>query len=176
MKGGKARAHALSSERRGEIARLAVAARWGKMTDTIKANEFIEHLIQKFGHDLAEYLKGDVLFINSPIFMGLDKSVRQNIESIIRNKKDRKRGKEPKLIVILETTGGYIEVVERICYVFRKHYREVDYIIPDHAYSAGTVLALSGDKIYMDYYSVFGPIDPQVQNSDEKFIPGMGYL
>ncbi len=45
--------------------------------------------------------------------------------------------------------------------VMRKHYKEVSFIVPSHAYSAGTVLVLSGDKIYMDYYSVLGPIDPQ---------------
>lgn len=28
----------------------------------------------------------------------------------------------------------------------------------------------------MDYYSVLGPIDPQIQNDDGKFVPGLGYL
>ena len=45
------------------------------------------------------------------------------------------------------------------------------------AYSAGTILALSGDKIYMDYYSVLGPIDPQFLDSNGKqLLPGVGYL
>jgi hypothetical protein len=77
---------------------------------------------------------------------------------------------------VLETTGGFIETVERIYDVFRTHYREVDFIVPNFAYSAGTVLALSGDRIYMDYYSVLGPIDPQIENDDGKFVPGIGYL
>jgi serine dehydrogenase proteinase len=60
--------------------------------------------------------------------------------------------------------------------VFRKHYKTVLFIVPDYAYSAGTVLALSGDEIYMDYYSILGPIDPQIQSADGRFVPGLGYL
>ena len=35
---------------------------------------------------------------------------------------------------------------------------------------------MSGDKIYMDYYSVLGPIDPQIQNKEGKWVPALGYL
>jgi hypothetical protein len=35
---------------------------------------------------------------------------------------------------------------------------------------------MSGDEIYMDYYSVLGPIDPQYPGEDGKYVPGMGYL
>ena len=41
--------------------------------------------------------------------------------------------------------------------------------------SAGTILALSGDDIYMDYYSVLGPIDPQ-EEIDGKLVPALGYV
>ena len=51
--------------------------------------------------------------------------------------------------------------VERTVGIIRQHYFQVDFIIPDKAMSAGTVCALSGDNIYMDYYSQLGPIDPQ---------------
>lgn len=47
--------------------------------------------------------------------------------------------------------------------------------MPNYAYSAGTILVLSGDEIHMDYYSVLGPIDPQVDSGD-GYVPGMGYL
>ncbi|MCV5791938.1 serine dehydrogenasease, partial [Escherichia coli] len=35
---------------------------------------------------------------------------------------------------------------------------------------------MSGDKIYMNYASSLGPIDPQVQSSDGKWVPALGYL
>jgi hypothetical protein len=80
------------------------------------------------------------------------------------------------LCLIIETTGGFIEVVERIYNVFRKHYTRVDFIVPNFAYSAGTVLVLSGDEIYMDYFSVLGPIDPQLSTENDRFVSGLGYL
>lgn len=43
--------------------------------------------------------------------------------------------------------------------------------------SAGTILAMSGDAIWMDYYSVLGPIDPQVASQDgRRLIPALGFL
>ena len=34
---------------------------------------------------------------------------------------------------------------------------------------------MSGDRIYMDYTSSLGPIDPQIHNGKE-FVPALGYL
>ena len=84
--------------------------------------------------------------------------------------------KRRKLIFIIETDGGYAEVVRRISDALRHHYRVVDYLIPNHAMSAGTILVMSGDAIHMDYHSVLGPIDPQVENQDGKLVPALGYL
>lgn len=56
------------------------------------------------------------------------------------------------------------------------HYAEINFIVPDYAYSAGTIFCMSGDSIYMDYSSVLGPIDPQVLNKDKKFVAALGYL
>lgn len=41
--------------------------------------------------------------------------------------------------------------------------------------SAGTVLAMSGDDILMDYHSCLGPIDPQLQ-LDDRLVPALSYL
>jgi hypothetical protein len=80
-------------------------------------------------------------------------------------------------VVVLETEGGVIDVVQRIVDIMRRYYKEVEFIIPNYAFSAGTVLALSGDAIYMDYYSVLGPIDPQIPAKDGRgYVPALGYL
>ena len=77
---------------------------------------------------------------------------------------------------MLQTTGGIMETVERLVAVMREQYKQVSFVIPDYAYSAGTVLALSGDNIYMDYHSVLGPIDPQIVSTDGQLLPGLGIL
>ena len=101
--------------------------------------------------------------------MGMDDHFRRVIESTTNKTKD--------VAIILETGGGYIEVTERIVSVLRHQYSgEVSFIVPNYAMSAGTVLVMSGDHIFMDYYSVLGPIDPQIQNSAGEMVPALGYL
>src|SRR5439155_9141711 len=79
--------------------------------------------------------------------------------------------------VILETYGGYMETAERMAKAFRHNYQRVDFIVPNFAFSAGTILVMVGDAIHMDYFSVLGPIDPQVERGDNyNLVPAIGYL
>jgi hypothetical protein len=129
-------------------------------------------ILAQHNQEIGKHFDSDVIFIKAPMQQGVDDAVRHEIEEL----KSLKKSKE-KLTVILETTGGYVETVERIANTFRNHYTTVEFIVPNYAYSAGTILVLSGDEIYMDYYSVLGPIDPQVPMEDSEFYaPGMGYL
>lgn len=139
--------------------------------DTVKAEQIIEQTLHQANEAVSRHFDADVFLLNSPMEFGLDDDVRDEIEGI-----SERDGKKGKLLVILETPGGFIETVERIVAVFRRHYDTVEFLIPNFAYSAGTVLALSGDEIYMDYYSVLGPIDPQFRTENGKQVPGMGYI
>ncbi len=117
---------------------------------------------------IGQHLGGvDTMSIVSPIVPGLDTQIRNTIE-INSNKKQ-------KLAVILQTPGGVVEVVERMVGVVRNFYEEVIVIVPDQAMSAGTVFALSADRIMMDYFSRLGPIDPQIFK-DDKLVPVLSYL
>jgi hypothetical protein len=140
-----------------------------------KANELIEVELKECNRRLGEHLSSDVLVLKSPIRFGLDDIIRTEIENL-HDRADKNDVRPDSLTVIVETNGGYIEVVERIYNVFRKHYLIVNFIVPNYAYSAGTVLVLSGDEIYMDYYSVLGPIDPQMESENDRFVSGLGYL
>lgn len=59
---------------------------------------------------------------------------------------------------MLTTLGGSATAAERAVKVLRHFYNEVNFVVPDYAYSAGTILCMSGDNIYMDYFGVLGPI------------------
>lgn len=109
----------------------------------------------------------DVISIVCPMSYPLDSLVKEAIEQF--------KGKRKRIAVILDTLGGISEVVERMVNTIRHHYGEVYFIIPDKAMSAGTIFAMSGDKIFMSYFSVLGPIDPQIEK-DGKFIPAQSYL
>ncbi|MCK5717463.1 MAG: hypothetical protein KAH77_08240 [Thiomargarita sp.] len=84
--------------------------------------------------------------------------------------------KSDNLVFVLYTPGGVAEIVEKMVEIIRHHYKEVWFVVPDMAMSAGTILCMSGDRIYMDYSSALGPIDPQVPNSNGQLVPALGYL
>ena len=123
-------------------------------------------------HQLIEIEKKvdkDVIVIQGGISYGVDTSVRMALERLEDHRDSS--------LVLLSTPGGIVEVVERISSALRHFYKSVDFLIPDQAMSAGTVLALSGDAIWMDYFSRLGPIDPQVLRGDgQLLVPGLSYL
>lgn len=116
---------------------------------------------------IEEILNADILTIFSPMWSGLENIVKNAVE-LSEDRKDR-------IAIVLDTTGGYVEVVERMVYVIRKHYAEVYFLVPDRAMSAGTVFVMAGDQIFMNYSSCLGPIDPQIEK-DGKFVPALSYL
>lgn len=120
---------------------------------------------------LEKHFSGDVAFYFGSIEPSILHAFRDFIESTARNSLyDISR-----LIFVLNSPGGSAEVAEKMVEVIRHHYREVYFVVPDFALSAGTILCMSGDRIYMDYSSSLGPIDPQVWNGNE-WVPALGYL
>jgi membrane-bound ClpP family serine protease len=119
---------------------------------------------------VEDHLKADAIFFYGPIYPSLEKKFRDFLEQLKSDNSERNR-----LAVILDSPGGSAETVEKLVHIVRYHYGEVFFVIPDEAMSAGTIFALSGDKIYMDYTSSLGPIDPQVYNGKE-WVPALGYL
>ena len=141
-----------------------------------KANDIVENSLKDANKALGKKLDAQVIIFRSPLLIGVDDEMRECIEGLV-DLETKEEHRKLRLCVLIETNGGYIEVAERIYRIFRQYYEEVFFIIPSFAYSAGTVLVLSGDEIYMDYYSVLGPIDPQIDgDNDNDQVPGIGYL
>ena len=120
---------------------------------------------------MENHLGGDVLSYYGTIVDGNENAVLRIVEELA-GEPDKKE----KLFIILTTTGGSATAVERYVNIIRHHYNEVNFIVPDFAYSAGTIFCMSGDNIFMDYFSVLGPIDPQVMNKEGKWVAALGYL
>jgi membrane-bound ClpP family serine protease len=120
---------------------------------------------------LEAAFEADVIFFFGPIFPSLERTFRDFIE-ILKAEVAEPRSR---LVVFLNTPGGSAETVEKLVEIIRFHYREVFFVVPDEAMSAGTIFCMSGDKIFMDYTSSLGPIDPQVHNGKD-WVPALGYL
>ncbi|SRR5713226_6886924 len=74
----------------------------------------------------------------------------------------------PTLDIILHSPGGLAESAERIVALLREKFTDIRFIIPHTAYSAATLIALSGNVVLMDDRSALGPIDPQVLWQDSN--------
>jgi len=135
----------------------------------IGANDVIEQQLDGHAGALEAEVKSDVLALFSPLLFGLEKLVRDLVEG------HPARNADGRLMVLVETVGGFATVVERIVRVLRRHYEHVEFLIPSHAMSAGTILVMLGDSIHMDYFSVLGPIDPQLER-DGTMVPALGYI
>lgn len=119
---------------------------------------------------LEDHFEADILAYCGNITDGIENEFLRIIEGLCDEKKRKK------IYIILTTTGGSAVAVERYVNILRNFYEEVNFIVPDYAYSAGTIFCMSGDNILMDFLSVLGPIDPQVPNKDGRWVPALGYL
>jgi hypothetical protein len=136
----------------------------------LPVDDKIKELLDEKLKMLESHFDADIISYNGPFVDGMEPTFVRIVEELVE------KDKRERLCVILTTLGGSAIAVERCVNILRHHYREVNFIVPDHAYSAGTIFCMSGDNIYMDYYSVLGPIDPQVKNKEGKFVPALGYL
>lgn len=122
---------------------------------------------------LEEHFSSDIVFFYGPIFPPADKVFRDFIEKLRAQYPDKER-----VVIFLTTSGGLAETVEKMVDIIRFHYEEVYFVVPDYAMSAGTIFCMSGNKIFMDYSSSLGPIDPQVYAGKEgrDIVSALGYL
>jgi hypothetical protein len=132
----------------------------------------LSHINQE-ARRLEDALESDVVYYHGQIHPAFYQPFRNFIESV----KSKSERLENALSIVLRTPGGSAETADRFVTVVRHHYNIVNFIVPDAAMSAGTIFCMSGDKIYMDYSSSLGPIDPQVMVPDGSgYIPALGYL
>ncbi|MBI3183155.1 MAG: hypothetical protein HYZ28_13545 [Myxococcales bacterium] len=78
--------------------------------------------------------------------------------------------------ILLATPGGSAEQVNLFVEALRPRFDSVEFLIPYKAMSAGTLWALSGDRIWMDHRAFLGPLDPQVPSKDGALVPAQALL
>lgn len=135
-------------------------------------DDTIFQIVREAEADLERRLSANILYFNSEIRMNIFPWFREIIEAIARDP-----AKLDAIAIVLTTPGGEVEAVEKLVEVTRHHFKFLYCIIPVAAMSAGTIFSLAADKIYMDYSSSLGPIDPQVPDREGRFlVPALGYL
>ena len=134
-------------------------------------DETIKDILNEKIRVLEREFDADVAFFYGEIHPSLEKHFRDFIEQL---KADSEFHRD-RLVLVLNTPGGSAETSEKMANILRSNYQEIYFLVPDSAMSAGTILCMSGDRIYMDYSSSLGPIDPQVYYV-KNWVPALGYL
>lgn len=67
-----------------------------------------------------------------------------------------------KITLIINTPGGSLSAAEIIIHSLINHKGKITTYIPYSSMSAGTIITLTSDEIYMDKNAYCGPIDPQI--------------
>jgi len=83
---------------------------------------------------LETQFKADLVFYYGEIHVGIVRPFRDVIEDLQKAPKRKSR-----LVFLLNTSGGSAEIVEKLVDIIRHHYREVSFVVPDFAMSAGTM-------------------------------------
>lgn len=135
-------------------------------------DEVIFDVVQTAEEEVENHLECDVLYYFGELRTGLIPYFRSAVEKMAA-----RPGRRNSIGICLTTPGGEAEAVEKMVEIVRHHYEHFYAIVPRAAMSAGTILCMACDKIYMDYSSSLGPIDPQVPDRDQRvLVPALGYL
>src|SRR5437773_469047 len=108
-------------------------------------DETVKEQLNKALAKLERHFGADVVFYFGEIHTYVVRSFRDFIEQLRKNS-----SRHDTLVVVLNTPGGSVESVEKMVEIMRFHYKRVFFVVPEIAMSAGTILCMSGDSIYMD--------------------------
>jgi len=131
-----------------------------KSTSILYFQDELQRLIKAYNKHTKRYLfvfATDTSKARNGANVSLDQEDFYNIQDTLRDIKQNK------IDFYIETPGGSGEASEEIARFLRKKFDEVNFVISGEAKSAGTILALSGDNIYMTDTGSLGPIDAQIK-------------
>ncbi len=109
----------------------------------------------------------DILVMASDLTKNVNNSIEYSDILPFQDQLSNLSGKE--IDIILETPGGFAEVVEDLVRLIRTKYEKVGVIIPGYSKSAGTIFAMAADEILMGKFSALGPIDAQMVSNGKRY-------
>ena len=130
--------------------------------------------LAQFTPKIEQSFNADLMWFKGPID-GVAVNRFINATQGLRTQPHSENAKKDTLALVLTTEGGVVTDAERIIRFVRARYTTLKIIVLNHAMSAGTIMAMAADEIYMTEISALGPIDPQVP-VDGKLVPALGIL
>ena len=115
---------------------------------------------------VADHRNSPLLVLFWPDTRDIQEEDVRDIRKFIRKNGLSRRRKIEALDVLLETTGGSGDSSYLIGQMFHDYAEKIDVLVPNKAYSAGTVLCLAGTKIIMGEDATLSPIDSNWDNEE----------
>jgi len=123
--------------------------------------------------DIEQYRKKPLLIYATKFLEGMPQGAPNSIDlsdvdgftDLINSVKDNEA-----VDILLHSPGGRPDATERLVGLLRGKFQEVNFLIPHSAYSAATMLALSGNSIILHSSATLGPIDPQINGIPARSI------
>lgn len=136
---------------------------------------------KKYLKKISSLRDGNDILVYAADLSHPDPRISMNYEDLVPVKDQLDNLSGDALDMIIETPGGYGETAEDLVKMLRCKYRQVNFIVPGCAKSAGTIMAMSGDEILMDPTSSLGPIDAQLRWRDktvsaDEFLAGFARI
>lgn len=107
----------------------------------------------------------DILFFNGKI----EKPAERKVLKLCRGRNRRKN-----ILLVLVTNGGKADEGYRIARLLQEFYLKFTVYVPDLCKSAGTLITLGANEIVMSELAELGPVDVQMQKTDELWETSSG--
>lgn len=114
--------------------------------------------------EFEENTNTKVLFINhkdSSGILGLTANTGVNMREARRIVDFLRDANGSDISIILDTPGGDVSAAEVICNALVNYTGRIDIYVPFYAASAGTIIALTGNRLFLGENAFLGPYDPQ---------------
>lgn len=121
--------------------------------------------IKKIANSLAAQLESDIVSFNGEISQNSCHLFKQQC---LKNRSHKN------VFLILVTPGGDPDAAFKIARVLQEKYDRISIFITGWCKSAGTLVALSANELYIGDYGEMGPLDIQIAKKDEIAEMGSG--
>src|SRR5262245_23526573 len=118
-------------------------------------SEILDEIGAELEAGVLAYVTGDRENLEVDVGADVLRQVPRHLEAI---------GKQDRLALVLYTLGGDTNTPWPFVNFLRAYCDELFVLVPFWAHSAGTLIALGADKIYMTRFGTLSPIDPSVTN------------
>jgi len=118
-------------------------------------SEILREIGTELQAGVLAYVTGDRENLQTDVSADVLRFLPRHLEAI---------GKRDRLALVLYTLGGDVNTPWPFVNFLRAYCDELYVLVPFWAHSAGTLIALGADKVYMTRFGTLSPIDPSVTN------------